>query len=92
MGTSRVYVTFCYLVIPPITQNQRNVLVDGSGRACIADFGLTKITKHPHSVQSATQRHGLALQWSAPEVLKEGAYSKKADVFSFGMVVYEVCC
>ena len=92
MGTSRVYATFFYLALPSITRNQSNVLVDRSGRACIADFGLTKITKHPHSVQSASQRYGLALQWSAPEVLKEGEYSKKADVFSFGMVVYEVCC
>ena len=87
-----MYATFFYLALPSITRNQPNVLVDRSGRACIADFGLTKITKHPHSVQSASQRHGLALQWSAPEVLKEGEYSKKADVFSFGMVVYEVCC
>ena len=92
METSRVYVTFFCLVLPPTTRNQRNVLVDRFGRARIADFGLTKIIKHPHSVQSASQRHGLALQWSAPEVLKEGAYSKKADIFSYGMVVYEVCC
>ena len=91
MGTSRVYVIFFHLALPPITQNQPNILVDRSGRACIADFGLTKIAKHPHSVQSASQRHDLPLQWSAPEVLKEGAYSKKADVFSFGMVMYEVC-
>ena len=29
-------------------------------------------------------------QWSAPEVLKSGVISKKADVFSFAMVTVEV--
>ena len=73
-----------------ITRNQSNILVDKSGHARITDFGLTRIIKHPHSVQSASHRRDLPLQWSAPEVLREGVYSKEADVFSLGMVVYEV--
>ena len=78
------------LFLLSITRNQSNILVDKSGHARITDFGLTKITKHPHSVQSASHRRDLPLQWSAPEVLREGTYSKEMDVFSFGMVLYEV--
>ena len=84
----RGYFKSCLL---SVTRIQSNILVDISGHARIADFGLTKLTKHLHSIESASHRHGPLLQWSAPEVLKEGAYSKEADVFSFGMVVYEVC-
>ena len=79
------------LVLLPVTRSQSNTLVDISGRARIADFGLTKITKHSHSVESAPHHYAPPLQWSAPEVLRAGAYSKEADIFSFGMVVYEVC-
>eukprot|EP00727_Mastigamoeba_balamuthi_P005981 m51a1_g2001 hypothetical protein (1248) ;mRNA; f:1219516-1226216 len=32
----------------------------------------------------------LSVGWMAPEVLKEGKYSEKSDVFSFGMVMYEI--
>jgi serine/threonine protein kinase len=79
------------LVSPPITRSQPNILVDNSDHARITDFGLTKITKHPHSAESVSHRHGLRLQRSAPEVLREGVYSKEADIFSFGIVMYEVC-
>lgn len=33
----------------------------------------------------------LCLQWMAPEVLANQRYSNKADVYSFGMVMWECC-
>ena len=70
--------------------DQENVLVDGFGRARIADFGLAMVTKNIDSIPSASQN--LSPRWTAPEVLREGKYSKEADVFSFAMVMYEVHC
>ena len=34
---------------------------------------------------------GLTPPWTAPEVLREGAWSKKSDIFSLAMVMIEVC-
>lgn len=33
----------------------------------------------------------LLLQWMAPEVLANQRYSNKADIYSFGMVMWECC-
>jgi len=70
---------------------QQNILVDNAGRVCIADFGLAKVTQNLDSVPSDSRHHGLTLRWAAPEVLKEETYSKEADIFSFAMVMIEVC-
>ena len=70
--------------------DQLNILVDGSGRARIADFGLATVTQSLDSVRSASCHHALTARWTAPEVLDEGTYSKEADIFSFAMVMIEV--
>jgi serine/threonine-protein kinase Stk1 len=65
--------------------------VDDSGHARIADFGLAMVTKNLDSIPSTSHHHGYTPRWTAPEVLEKGEYSKEADVFSFAMVMYEVC-
>ena len=35
---------------------------------------------------------GFTPRWSAPEVLTDATYSKESDIFSFAMVMVEVCC
>ena len=72
------------------THHQLNILVDDSGHACIADFGLATVTKTLDSMQSVTCQRGHSARWAAPEVLGEGKHSKEADVFSFAMVMIEV--
>jgi serine/threonine protein kinase len=92
MGTSREYVVVpksCFTTV--LTPGQQNILVDDSGHARLADFGLSMVTKNPDSIPSASLHHGFTPRWTAPEVLMEHAYSEKADVFSFAMVMYEVC-
>jgi serine/threonine protein kinase len=73
------------------TYHQLNVLVNDSGHACIADFGLATVAKTLDSIESATCQRGHSARWAAPEVLGEGTHSKEADVFSFAMVMIEVC-
>jgi serine/threonine protein kinase len=66
-----------------------NVLLDAEGRAKIADFGLSAF-KDTHSTH-ATSAVGTAA-WAAPEVLmqEENVFRNSADVFSFGVIVWEV--
>ena len=66
---------------------QPNILVDDSGHANITDFGLAQDT-----LGVVSKPECLSVRWTAPEVLSEtGKPSMKADVFSFGMVMVEVC-
>ena len=69
---------------------QSNILVDDSGRARIAGFGLAKITNNLDSIRSPLHRSGFSIRWAAPEVLTIGEYNKEADIFSFAMVMVEV--
>jgi len=73
-----------------LTPGQPNILVDDSGRARIADFGLATVTQNMDSVRSASRHHGHTPRWTAPEILKEEAtHSKESDIFSFAMVMIE---
>ena len=69
---------------------QPNILVDGSGSALIADFGLAMVAQNPDSVLSISRQRGYTPQWTAPEILNNGMHSKEADIFSFAMVMIEV--
>ena len=51
----------------------------------MADFGLSREMNHTH----AMTRVG-TLQWVAPEVLLGERYSHKCDMYSFGVVIWEL--
>jgi len=78
-------------LINPLTPSQQNILVDGSGNALIADFGLAAVTLNLDSIRSATHDRGYTPRWAAPEVLNDGIFSKEGDTFSFAMIMIEVC-
>lgn len=69
---------------------QSNVLVDDSCHAQIAGFGLAAVTKDVDAMPSTSYEHNSIPRWTAPEVLKGGAYSKAMDIFSFAMLMIEV--
>lgn len=73
-----------------LTPTQPNILVDSSGTALIADFGLALVIPNPDSTLSFPRQRGHTPQWTAPEVLNDGIHSKEADIFSFAMVMVEV--
>jgi len=63
-----------------------NILIDSiSGNVKIADFGLSR----PAVDNTMTPRTGTP-QWTAPEVTRSEKYSTKADVYSYGIVIFEV--
>jgi len=78
---------FCNVIL---ISGQPNILVDISGHARIADFGLATVAQNLDSLQSASHQHGHTPRWTAPEILKgQGTHSKEADVFAFSMVMIE---
>ncbi|KIM56569.1 hypothetical protein SCLCIDRAFT_1220254 [Scleroderma citrinum Foug A] len=66
-----------------------NVLVDDSGKACITDFGLSKVYS---SGTSGTQMGKISgtLRFLAPEALRGHSLTFETDVYAFGMLIYEV--
>ncbi|KAJ7142965.1 kinase-like domain-containing protein, partial [Mycena epipterygia] len=71
-----------------------NILVTPSGRACIADFGLSTIadTMTMGFTHSTSNPQGGTARYQAPEVLS-GKRSNHygSDVYAFACVCYEVC-
>ncbi|MFD5030002.1 serine/threonine-protein kinase [Streptomyces sp. NPDC058405] len=66
-----------------------NVLVDDTGRAKVADFGMAQQVRIQDGRFSAAR--GGTWAYAAPEVLRQEPYDSRADVFSFGVLLYEAC-
>eukprot|EP01113_Clastostelium_recurvatum_P000309 TRINITY_DN10136_c0_g1_i2.p1 TRINITY_DN10136_c0_g1~~TRINITY_DN10136_c0_g1_i2.p1 ORF type:complete len:1030 (-),score=276.47 TRINITY_DN10136_c0_g1_i2:80-3169(-) len=65
----------------------RNILVDKYWNVKISDFGMSRTA--PDDVQR-TENYVGPLKWMAPESIMLQQYSKKSDVWSFGVVVWEI--
>lgn len=59
----------------------------------IADFGTTRTMEDITSMatsEGTRHRYGTTLKWAAPEVLKDKPARAKSDVYSYGVVVWEI--
>lgn len=68
----------------------QNVLIDHNYAAKIADFGLSKLL-YNDLTRTNTQARG-TMGYMAPEWLKNGPVTAKVDVYSFGVMLLEICC
>ena len=65
-----------------------NLLVDENFTVKICDFGLARL-KEQTFVQTVNGCAGTP-NWMAPEVLRNEQFSEKADVFSMGVILWEI--
>mmetsp|Transcript_21928 Transcript_21928/g.43922 ORF Transcript_21928/g.43922 Transcript_21928/m.43922 type:complete len:984 (-) Transcript_21928:52-3003(-) len=81
----------CYLHsgCPPVLHRDlksANILLDESYTAKLADFGLSRLK----AVRSGMTGNCGTVQWMAPEVLCSEDYAEPADVYSFGIILWEM--
>uniref|UniRef100_A0A7S4K387 Protein kinase domain-containing protein n=1 Tax=Odontella aurita TaxID=265563 RepID=A0A7S4K387_9STRA len=81
--------TYLHSGRPPVLHRDlksANLLLDDSYTTKVADFGLSRIKAQERSM---TGNCG-TVQWMAPEILANQGYAEPADVYSFGIILWEL--
>lgn len=63
-----------------------NILISSDGSARIVDFGLSCFSARGMDLTAETGTY----RWMAPEVIRHEPYSEAADVYSYGIVLWEL--
>lgn len=67
-----------------------NIIVDNHDKIYLCDFGLAGILETHTSILTETRTIG-TLEYMTPESLKSKQYDISYDMWSFGVLVYELC-
>lgn len=62
-----------------------NILFDAEGMLKLVDFGLAR-----HLKRSPEPRSSGTLEFAPPEVIREGSMSPRSDIYSLGLILYEL--
>jgi len=66
-----------------------NLLIDENGKVKVCDFGLAQAKPQTSMLHDEDHAKGTPL-WMAPEVMQFKEFNEKADVYSFGIVLWEL--
>jgi len=66
-----------------------NLLVDDNMHVKVCDFGLSQLIPRDKKVKDKQNAKGTPL-WMAPEVMMFQEFNEKCDVYSFGIVLWEI--
>ena len=77
--------------------SKANILIDETGQACLADFGLLTIISDPANfLSSSSYSQGGTVRWISPELidpqkfgLEKSRRTISSDCYALGMVIYE---
>lgn len=76
---------------PPIVHRDlksANLLVDKDWTIKVCDFGLSQVKRDVY-LTAKTEMSGTP-EWMAPEVLRSEACTEKCDLYSYGVILYEL--
>ncbi|KAK3874870.1 hypothetical protein Pcinc_020190 [Petrolisthes cinctipes] len=66
----------------------RNVLIGDKIQVKIADFGMARVIKEGYYEKRSND--GLPVKWTAPEALDQRYFTTKSDVWSYGILLFEI--
>lgn len=68
----------------------RNVLVNSNLECKVSDFGLSRILENDAEGTYTTRGGKIPIRWTAPEAIEYRKFTSASDVWSFGIVMWEV--
>lgn len=68
----------------------RNILVTRSLQCKVSDFGLSRILENDAEGTYETKGGKIPIRWTAPEAIAHRIFTSASDVWSFGIVMWEV--
>uniref|UniRef100_A0A8C9TNX7 receptor protein-tyrosine kinase n=1 Tax=Scleropages formosus TaxID=113540 RepID=A0A8C9TNX7_SCLFO len=68
----------------------RNILVNGSLECKVSDFGLSRVLEDDPEGTYTTSGGKIPIRWTAPEAIAYRKFTSASDVWSFGIVMWEV--
>uniref|UniRef100_A0AC34RNK6 Protein kinase domain-containing protein n=1 Tax=Panagrolaimus sp. JU765 TaxID=591449 RepID=A0AC34RNK6_9BILA len=69
----------------------RNILVDDCLTCKIADFGLSREGRGVLEPEYTTNGGKIPIRWTAPEAITHYKYTSASDIWSYGIVMWEIC-
>ncbi|XP_076805760.1 ephrin type-A receptor 4-A-like [Clavelina lepadiformis] len=68
----------------------RNILVNSDLVCKVSDFGLSRTLENDPHATYTTQGGKIAIRWTAPECIRFRKFTSSSDVWSYGIVMWEV--